>query len=80
MNNLVLALTVAAAITQKEQSKYSVLLFVAICLIYDLLSDYIASDYIYYIAAAFADLIIILLLSKISQPNSTILLLQKIII
>jgi hypothetical protein len=78
MIDLVLALTSAAALTQRKESQLSILIFASICYSYGLLSDYISNDYFYYIAAAYTDLLIIHFLSKISNPNKTVILLQKV--
>lgn len=54
------------------------MLFAITCSLYGLLSDYILNNYLYYILAAYTDLLIIYLLSRIIKPTNAIMLLQKI--
>ena len=72
-----LILTCLIALTQQEQTKYALLLFAVLCSSYSYLSEYITNDYLYYILAAYIDLIIIKLLSKLTEPSEAVVLLQK---
>ena len=78
MNDLILIFICCAAITQVNQSRFALLLFALLCLSYDFFESSIDNNYLYYISAAFIDLIIIKILSLVSKPNNTNLLLQKI--
>ena len=80
MIELVLLLTVAAALFRQNESKLAALMFVAGCLFYNAISDYISNNDIYYILAAFTDLIIIRAISKIPKLNQTLINLQNICI
>ena len=80
MNDFILICVLITATTQRSQSLLSLFLFSLLCLSYDAFESFIKNNYFYYIAAAFVDLLIIKILSKVLNPNNTNLLLQKICI
>jgi len=76
---LILLLAVLS-FTRKGENRYSILVFAALCGLFQYASDNLGESwgYVYYLGAAIADLVIILAISNPIKPTITIINLQKI--
>ena len=76
---LIVALA-ALSLTRKDEDRYSILVFAALCGFFQFISDDISdsSGYAYYLGAAIVDLLIIILISKAVKQTATLINLQKI--
>lgn len=66
--------------TRKGEDRYSILVFAALCGLFQFASDNLGESwgYAYYLGAAITDLLIILAISNTTRPTPTIINLQKI--
>jgi len=66
--------------TRHSENRYSILVFAAICGLFQFASDNLGESwgYVYYLGAAIADLLIIIAISKPVKISATIINLQKI--
>ena len=65
--------------TRKGENRYSILVFAALCGLFQFASDNLGESwgYAYYLGAAVTDLLIILAISNTAKPTQTIINLQK---
>jgi len=77
---LLILFLAALSLTRKDEDRYSILVFAALCGFFQFASDNISdsSGYSYYLGAATIDLLIITLISKAVKPTATLINLQKI--
>ena len=69
----------ALSFTRKGENRYSILVFAALCGLFQYASDNLGESwgYAYYLGAAVTDLLIILAISNTTKPTQTIINLQK---
>lgn len=70
----------ALSFTRHGENRYSILIFAALCGLFQFASDNLGESwgYVYYLGAAIADLLIIIAISKPVKLTATIINLQKI--
>lgn len=78
MIEILLLFTAIAGLKCENETKFSALVFVSLCFFYNEISEFIESNSLYYILAATTDLLIIFIISKLTQLNKEIKAIQSI--